>query len=156
MTCPSQFLAFEVGAFAALVVFAFCVGVHAALRAWERRRAQPEDEDAMDLLSYADAQEAKEAALERIASHNIGWSKRAAAAIMALPDGFVGIGENFTKAVLDAGVGEPPKNAMGPVILALVKRGVLVETGVWLAMQKKGSNARRSPQYIKRTPEVLA
>ena len=142
---------------AAIAMFVLCVGAHAALQWWAagQRKSQPEDED-MDLLTWGEAQEAKDAVLERAASNDIAWSKRARAAILALPDGFVGIGEQFTKAVIDAGVGAPERGAMGPVILALVRRGVLVETGVYRAMQKKGSNARRSVEYVKRTPEAIA
>ena len=93
---------------------------------------------------------ARDAAITLGAGHNLRWIDHALVAGNALPVGWIGTGEDIRR-VVDAVVQPGPKhhNAWGALISTLIKRRVLIKTGVYVNMKQKSSHARSTPQYVR-------
>lgn len=92
---------------------------------------------------------ARDAGVARVAGNAGDFMAKASAIVEALPSG-EWTGEQIRARVLAHCLEPHHPNGWGALILAAVKRGVLVHTGRSTAMAAVKSHARRTPIYSKR------
>ena len=81
--------------------------------------------------------------LSAVFEHHKGWRSRAMWTVRCLRN-FEGTGEDL-RVIVAAVVGNPKHhNHWGAIILALLKEGILVETGEYRAMKGEKSHGRRT------------
>ena len=116
-----------------------------------------EDIDMDEQLSLIEAMERKDAILEQVADNNVEWLSLALEAMKQIPDGTVGIAEDFRFRLTEGGL-KPPRhhNAWGAFMNGQIRRGALVWTGDEAAMRGKKAHGRRTKVYVKRTPGMAA
>lgn len=90
----------------------------------------------------------RDAAMSRVAAHAGDFMVLAGAVLTDLPPG-EWTGEQIRARVLAQGISPHHHNGWGALIMAAVKRGVLVHTGRSTAMAAVKSHARRTPIYSK-------
>jgi len=98
--------------------------------------------------------DARDAALDSVLRRDWIWRAQIIAFIEALPQGWVGTGEDIRHAAADAGISNPPHhNAWGAAIMYAAKnRRWLMWTGKVVPMRDKSSHARLTRQYARWDP----
>lgn len=103
-----------------------------------------------DLFSYSPTgTQLRDEALERVAE-NAGedFMTRALDLIERLPRGTTATGEEIRHRVAAAGIEPHHANAWGALISQAVRLKLMTPTGVWRAMKKPSSHARKTPVYM--------
>jgi hypothetical protein len=108
-------------------------------------------------LTLDEALEGRDAVLAAVAENNSGWIAAAMETMARVPDGTRDTGEGFRRRLLEKGLRPPAHhNAWGSLMMNLTKRKVLVPTGEYRAMLSPQAHGRRTPCYVKQTPQELA
>lgn len=108
--------------------------------------ADDEHDVQLDLL---DAIDLKKSTLEEVADNNVEWLEQALTAMKRLPNGTLGIAEDFRFKLIDE-LGVPPPRthkAWGAFTRVMLDRGEFVWTGRRLPMRAKRSKGRKSDEY---------
>ena len=105
-------------------------------------------------MSDGDGKVARDAALDNVLRRDWIWRAQIIAFIEALPQGWIGTGEDIRHAATGAGIPNPPHhNAWGAAIMYAVKnRRWLMWTGKVVPMRDKSSHARLTRQYARWDP----
>ena len=94
--------------------------------------------------------QAKDAAIDQVLDNaGLSWQERATAVLRGMTASEV-TGEDVRLACEARGVRPHHHNAWGGLTSRLVKAGLLVPTGRYVAMKAKGSHARKTQVYYRR------
>ena len=103
----------------------------------------------MDLFEHAQALEARDEVLGRVAKNAGKWSLVATDYFRSLPNNIEVTGEDVRRMLTEKGLPPPHHhNAWGAFIMNLVKSEMLVSTGRMAHMKAKKSHARRTVVYL--------
>jgi hypothetical protein len=102
--------------------------------------------DQYDLLKSV---KARDAALDRVAENAGGFSTLAYNAVMKIPKGWVGTGEDIREIVEREGITPHHHNAWGAFISLLCRYEIIEKTGLYTQMKRVGSHARVNAVYKK-------
>lgn len=105
-------------------------------------------------MSEGEGVAARDAALDAVLRRDWIWRAQVVAFIEALPQGWVGTGEDIRHAATDAGIPAPKHpNAWGAVVMYAVRnRRWLMWTGKVVPMRDRSSHARITRQYARWDP----
>ena len=109
--------------------------------------------DQLDLLDDAASIKERDIALA-VVVQNSGddWMDFAMRAIVRLPIGWTGLGEDVREHVINAVGGPHHPNAWGALIMSALRQQLLFKTGQWKKMRAKKSHARMSPVLVRYDP----
>ncbi len=93
------------------------------------------------------SRQARDAALEQVGNNSGGFMDRALGAIDLITEGQTLTGEEIRFRLMQEKIAPHHHNAWGALISAAVRRGLIRETGRWVAMRSTKSKARRTPEY---------
>lgn len=93
------------------------------------------------------AEDARDAALDRVAEHSDDFMTLGLRRIASLPAGEY-TGEQIRHVLTGRGINPNHVNAWGALISTAVRRELLIETGRYVKMTDKKSHARRTAVYV--------
>jgi hypothetical protein len=100
----------------------------------------------IDLFNQPPAVVAREEALTKVAGNSPEWMQKAIGILREYPNEQA-TGEDLREFVRSK-IGDPHHhNVYGAMIMSAVRKGMLVNTGVYQNMKLKQSHARRNPVY---------
>ena len=94
-----------------------------------------------------EGRKARDDALERVGSNSGVFMDRALGAIDIITEGQTLTGEDIRLRLIQEQIKPHHHNAWGALISAAVRKGLIRETGRWIAMRDTKSKARRTPEY---------
>lgn len=101
--------------------------------------------DQFNIFDQARGVALRDAGMARTTGLSPKWAAEAMAAIIAIPRGWQGMGEDIRVLVGDK-VGHPHHpNCWGALIMGAMRKGLLVKTGVWKGARAKASHASQYP-----------
>ena len=104
----------------------------------------------LPLFDAAASRGARDEGITRVADHNQNFMILAFDEILRLRsehDGEVFVGEDLRAALIEKGIVPSKPHAWGALINQLIKRNLIVPTGIYLPMRDVKSHARKTSQY---------
>lgn len=102
----------------------------------------------LPLFDAAEARRRRDEGIATVIDHNRPWAARAMDAIIQLRGEFATFTGEQMRIHVGAMIGQPGHPGVwGAIFVAAIKRGLIVPTGEWRAMQTPESHARKTPVY---------